>query len=154
MTYFVGIDPGLVSGAWAVIKHNGAFVACGDIPHDNGRVQPRLLKKALQESIPAGESAEIVIEQVHSMPNQGVASTFAFGQACGVIYAVTSLMLVPCHFITPQHWKSHFDLIKQPKSASLELARSIWEQAPLKLMKHHGRAEALLMAEYGRQSFQ
>jgi hypothetical protein len=37
------------------------------------------------------------MEQVHSMPNQGVSSTFSFGRAVGVISAVCQLTRYPVH---------------------------------------------------------
>ena len=36
------------------------------------------------------------------------------------------------------------------KGASLVTARTLYPSAPLKLAKHHNRAEALLIAHYGR----
>lgn len=152
---YIGIDPGLLSGAWGAIDHHGGFVGCGDIPHENGRVQPRLLKIALQAVISKGsDGCEIVIEQVGCMPGQGIASTSKFMRATGCIEAVASLLLYPVHFVTPQVWKKHHALIKAPKAASLAMARAYWPSAPLKLAKHHGRAEALLMAHYGLDKLQ
>ena len=152
---YIGLDPGLISGAWAAIDHNGDYVGCGDIPNDDGRVQPRLLKIALQEAIAKGrDGCEIIIEQVGCMPGQGIASTSKFMRATGCIEAVASLLLYPVHMVTPQCWKKHIGLIKAPKSASLDTARSKWPTAPLKLAKHHGRAEALLMALYGMETLQ
>jgi crossover junction endodeoxyribonuclease RuvC len=43
-------------------------------------------------------------------------------------------------------WKKHHGLIGTEKAASLELARSLWPEAPLKLKKDHNKADALLMA--------
>lgn len=155
MTTYIGLDPGLLSGAWAAINHNGDFVACGDIPHADGRVQPRALKMALQDAIRGDkDGCEIIIEQVGGMPGQGIASTSKFMRATGCIEAVASLMLYPVHFVTPQCWKKHHSLIKAPKAASLAMARAMWPAAPLKLAKHHGRAEALLMAFYGLETLQ
>ena len=148
---YLGIDPGLLSGAWGAVDHNGAFIGCGDIPHSNGRVQPRMLKIALQEAIAKGrDGCEIIIEQVGCMPGQGITSTSKFMRATGCIEAVASLLLYPVTFVTPQCWKKHYSLIKAPKAASLAMARATWPTAPLNLAKHHGRAEALLMAAYGR----
>ena len=150
---YVGIDPGLLSGAWAAVDHHGQFVGCGDIAHDAGRIHPRLLKDALQGAI-GDDGCEIVIEQVGCMPGQGIASTSKFMRATGAIEAVASLLLYPVHLVTPQVWKKHYGLIKAPKAASLAMARAFWPTAPLKLVKHHGRAEALLMAHYGLETLQ
>jgi hypothetical protein len=83
------------------------------------------------------------MEQVHSMPNQGVSSTFAFGRAVGVISAVCELTRYPVHLVTPQKWKKHFHL-SSDKNESLDMARYLWPEAKLKLKKDINKAEALL----------
>jgi len=149
VTLYIGIDPGLVSGAWAAIDHNGAFVACGDIYNNGERILPRMLKIALQEVIRNNcNDAEFVIESVFVRPGQGMSSTGKFMRACGAIETVVDLLLYPYELVTPQKWKKHHGLIGTEKKASLALARTKWPTAPLKLVKHHGRADALLMAEW------
>lgn len=154
MTTYLAIDPGLRSGAWAAIDHNGTFLACGDVPSLGDRVQPRLLIQALREAIPPGDVAEIMIEQVGVMPKQGITSTGHFMRATGCIEAVASLMMCPVHFVTPQKWKKHHGLIGTTKADSLAMARAKWPEAPLRLAKHHGRGDALLMALYGMETLQ
>lgn len=147
--YFLGLDPGLTSGAWGCIDHHGAFVAAGDIEHDETRILPLKLKEALQGVIPVWQDALIVIEQVGCMPNQGISSTSKFMRAAGTIEAVAALMHHPVVFVTPQIWKKSFDLIKKDKKKSLYLARDQWPTAPLKKVKDHNKAEALLLAWWG-----
>jgi len=151
--YFLGIDPGFTSGAWGCINHNGEYVACGDIEHDEHRVLPLLLRSALRGAIPLTEDAMIVIEVVGCMPGQGISSTSKFMRSAGVIEAVAALMMYPVMFVTPQKWKKHFGLIKRAKVESLQLAQAYWEDAPLTKIKHHNRAEALLLARYGLENF-
>ncbi len=151
---YIGIDPGK-TGAWAAINHNNDFVKCGDMPlHENGRINARQLRIDMQDAIPRTDGAEIIIELVAARPGQGVTSMFSFGHSAGVIEAVASMMLYPVHFVTPQRWKKHCELIGAKKSASLDMARDIWPTAPLKLAKHHGRADALLLALYGFETLQ
>jgi hypothetical protein len=83
------------------------------------------------------------------MPNQGVASTFQFGRAVGVITAVCELSRYPLHLVRPQAWKKHYHL-SSDKGEALDMARMLWPEAKLTLKKHIGRAEALLIAEYWR----
>lgn len=149
MTIYIGIDPGLVSGAYAAIDHCGGFISCGDIANNGERILPRMLKIALQEIIRNNESdAEFVIESVFVRPGQGMTSTGKFMRACGAIETVVDLLLYPHELVTPQAWKKHHGLIGTDKKASLALARTMWPTAPLKLAKHHGRADALLMAAW------
>jgi len=151
VTIYIGCDPGLNTGAIGAIDHNGEYIHCFDIESNGERVLPRVLKIALQEIIRNhGNDAEFVIESVFVRPGQGMSSTGKFMRATGCIETVVDLLLYPYEFVTPQKWKKHHGLIGTDKKASLELARSKWPTAPLKLVKHHGRAEALLMADWLR----
>ena len=149
MRLFVGIDPGAISGAWGVIDHHGQYKASGFIPNDAGRVQARQLNADLLQAINF-EDVSFVLEDVHAMPKQGVSSTFTFGRAVGVIEAVVQMQHQPWFIVRPQRWKADMG-VTSDKETSLELARSIWPDAPLKRKKDHGVAEALLMAEWLRR---
>lgn len=149
MRVIVGIDPGAVSGAWGMINHHGEYHASGFIPHDAGRVKARQFNDDLLKAINF-EDSMFVIEDVHAMPKQGVSSTFMFGRAVGVIEAVVQLHFQPWFIVRPQRWKADMG-VTADKETSLELARSMWPEAPLKRKKDHGVAEALLMAEWLRR---
>ena len=148
---FIGIDPGLRSGAFASIDHQGSWRSCGDIATIGDRIDAIKLREDLRLAVPPGEAAHIVIEDVWVMPKQGSVSSAGFMRAAGAIEAVASLTRWPVTLVRPQVWKKHFSLIKEPKSSSLAMARSRWASADLRLSKHHGRAEALLMALWGRE---
>ena len=137
---FYGIDPGSSSGAWGAVDDAGAFVGCGDLPVRDGRI----LALELRDILVAPE--HIAVEEVGVRPGQGIASSGKFMRAAGAIEAVAALTGAQVMLVRPQAWKKHHDLIGTEKVASLELARALWPEAPLKLMKHHGRADALLMA--------
>ncbi len=146
MTVFIGVDPGAVSGAYAAIDHNGEYIACGDIPSVDGRVNASQLRYVLKSCVSSFDTALIVVESVHSMPKQGIASTAKFMRAVGAIEATAELTHYPLVLVTPQAWKKHHGLIGTEKVASLDLARSMFPEAPLTRQKDHGRADALLMA--------
>jgi crossover junction endodeoxyribonuclease RuvC len=57
-------------------------------------------------------------------------------------------MHVPLEFVTPAVWKRSYGLSRD-KHASLFKARLMFPAADLHLAKHDGRAEALLIAQYG-----
>lgn len=85
------------------------------------------------------------------MPGQGVSSTFKFGRAVGAIDAIADMMFGFWHIVSPQRWKKAMG-VNQDKLKSLTVARELWPNAPLSRMKDHGRAEALLIAEYLRRT--
>jgi len=143
---YIGLDPGSASGAWGIINHDEDFIACGDILSIDGRVDAIWLYEKIMSWVNVYDTAMIAVESVHSMPKQGIASTAKFMRAAGVIEAVAALTRYPYTLVTPQAWKKYHGLIGSAKSASLETARLHWEDADLRLVKHHGRADALLMA--------
>lgn len=151
---YIGIDPGAISGAYAAINHNGDFIGCGDIPSVDGRIVARELRYCLKSCVSSFDSGMIAVESVHSMPKQGIASTAKFMRAVGAIEATAELTHLPFVLVTPQAWKKHHGLIGTEKTASLELARSMFPEAPLTRQKDHGRADALLMAVWLKDTYE
>lgn len=147
---YLGIDTGVANGALGAITHNGEYVDSFMIDHKDKHILALVFKSRILSIVDPRDGAEICMEQVHSMPNQGVSSTFAFGRAVGVISAVCELTNYPFHLVTPQRWKKHFGLTAD-KNEALDLARKLFPKASLKLKKDINRAEALLIAEYWRQ---
>jgi crossover junction endodeoxyribonuclease RuvC len=145
----IGIDPGL-SGAIAFLSGDGPFESVHDLPVvrdlslawiDGSQLQSIVLA-ALQ-----GRPARATIERVSSMPGQGIASSFLFGVGFGSVLSVLQAMRISIEFVTPGVWKRSYGLSKD-KHASLHKARLLYPAADLRLAKHDGRAEALLIARY------
>lgn len=151
MTYYLGVDPGSVNGALGAIDHHGNYLEAFNIEHKDKHILALVFKSRILSIVDPKEGAEIAMEQVHSMPNQGVSSTFSFGRAVGVISAVCELTRYPVHLVTPQKWKKHFHLTAD-KYEALDMARYLWPEAKLKLKKDINKAEALLIAEYLRHT--
>ena len=149
MTIFIGCDPGSISGAVGALHSNGDYLDSFMIEHQDKHILPMVFKNMILRLVDPKEGAEICCELVHSMPNQGVASTFQFGRAVGVITAVCELTRYPLHMVRPQVWKKHFHLTSD-KDEALDCARMLWPEAPLKRKKDINIAEALLIAEYWR----
>lgn len=149
MTIWLGVDPGVVSGAVGALDPNGDYLDSFNIEHQDKHVLPMVFKNMILRLVDPKEGAEICCELVHSMPGQGVSSTFAFGRAVGVITAVCTLTNYPLHMVSPQKWKKYFQLTSN-KDDALDMARMYWPDAPLKRKKDIGVAESLLIAEYWR----
>lgn len=151
MTIYLGVDPGSINGALGAVDSQGAFIEAFNIEHQDKHILALVFKSRILGLVDPKEGAEICMEQVHSMPNQGVSSTFSFGRAVGVISAVCELTRYPVHLVTPQKWKKHFHLTAD-KNESLDMARYLWPEAKLKYKKDGNKAEALLIAEYLRHT--
>ena len=140
----LGVDPGAVSGAYALVftfEDMRALETVDDIPVVDRQVNAAEWGRIVRNLKPS----VAVVEQVGSMPKQGVASTFKFGMGCGLIRGVLAGAGVPIISVTPAKWKKHFSLNSDgEKSRALAIRR--FPSASLARKKDHGRAEALLMA--------
>jgi len=92
----------------------------------------------------------MVVEDVHSMPKQGVSSTFKFGMGCGIIHGVAGALRLPLTLVTPNKWKAFHRLHGPNKEASRCLAIRKWPQhnRHLDRRKDSDRAEALLIGDW------
>lgn len=133
---FAGIDPGK-TGALAFIDGQGEFVGV----YDFGEALEPLRNE--RERLVC-----VYLEEVHSMPGQGVVSTFSFGENFGWWKGVLAGMSVPFKTIRPQEWQKGL-VPKRGKSTDkpgLAVARQLYPTAPLSRKKDHNRADALLIA--------
>lgn len=140
----MGVDPGL-SGAIAYYVPAQDRIFAEDMPVADGHVDAASLARSIRDFAP--EVA--LVEQVGSMPGQGVASTFKFGRSYGVVLGVITALGIPLHLVTPSKWKRHFRLSAN-KEQSRAYALRMWPtRADLfGMKKHDGRAEAALLALY------
>lgn len=145
------MDPGL-TGAVATLPnlYGSAFVS--DMPtidYGNGFVKRAFDAKTLAESL-RGVKGHAYVERVGPMPGQGTATMFSLGMTYWGIVSTLAALGIPVTLVSPQRWKSYFGLSSDKKDA-LTLARKLYPGVDLNLMKHHNRAEALLIATYGKE---
>jgi crossover junction endodeoxyribonuclease RuvC len=157
---YIGIDPGL-HGAVGVITEDGSaqvfdtptMVIAGKKDKNvyNEVAMAQLLTKIVVHYI---TNSLVVLENVHSMPRQGVASSFTFGMGLGIWKGIIATLGLPLEMPSPQRWKKEI-LTDQGKekdasrAKAIQLFPSIAEQ--FARVKDDGRAEAMLLAEYGRR---
>ncbi len=150
-----GIDPGK-SGALAIL-HADNSVQFFDVPRIKlrGKDKPawgdwcRSWSAALDF---AGVNM-IVIEEVSARPGQGVTSMFTFGRTLGFAHAIAVASGASVQTVTPAVWKAKFGLLNSSKGASRERCTALYPTtaAQLARVKDDGRAEATLLAHYGRK---
>jgi crossover junction endodeoxyribonuclease RuvC len=152
---FIGIDPGL-HGAIAVYDQGNATLEVHDMP-----IQPVYVGGKRRSQLDMAELASLLkqwpldvvatVERVHSMPAQGVASSFSFGMVYGAILQCLACGEVPTYLTTPQKWKGYFGLDSNKDSARGAAATLFSSHAKLfARKKDDGRAEAALLALYCR----
>lgn len=141
-TVFFGIDPG-AKGALAIIE--GRTVTT--VAYDNQAYIDALFKLK-------PESSFGVIEQVHSMPGQGVVSTFSFGENFGYIQGILDTYGLWYGQVTPHVWTKHYGLTSD-KKGHIEKAVEFYPNAnylatPRSRVKSDGIADAILLAHYAK----
>jgi crossover junction endodeoxyribonuclease RuvC len=150
MTVFIGVDPASATGAVGVLDSEGNFINCQMIEHSEKHIRAMVFKNALLKFAPAHEGGEIAIEMLYSRPGQSASAMWTFARAVGAITAICELTNLPMHFVRPQVWRQFYHL-PQGKHESLDVARMLWPEAPLKRKMDHNLADALLIGEYWRQ---
>lgn len=141
---YLGIDPG---------KH-GALAFLYDSGYTEIYPMDELMLVGLL-SVRRPEPIRCCLEKVHSMPRQGVASTFNFGVSYGYLKGVLDCCQISYQEVPPQTWKKEFGL-NTDKQKSIEVCKRLFPEANLKptersKVDNDGMAEALLMAEYARR---
>lgn len=143
----IAIDPG-IRGAAVALK-NGCFTDIIDLPTVGEGKHCMIDIQSFWCWVGNQKPKRIIMENVHSMPGQGVRSTFRFGVAFGILQATCAMWLgQDIELVEPQVWKSYFQLGKD-KEASRQLAIDLFpDEAYYKLTrkKDHQRAEAMLIA--------
>lgn len=143
----VGIDPGSVSGAYAVLETTTGAAIVGDLPTTNKNINSSELSRLLRGYNPD----TVILERVGAMPHQGVSSTFSFGRGVGRVEGVIGSCGICLEYVTPVVWKKHFRLPGGYKNKELSRVRAI-ELFPtvegLSRKMDSGRAEALLIAHW------
>lgn len=154
--YFMGVDPG-ATGAAAFINESGQYICVCDYPGSSAGLANDLIRH-IGGTGPRATEVFAVIEQVHSMPEQGVASSFKFGMNFGIWQGVLGSLKIPYELITPQRWRRILDSSVPHNPTKEDLRLYVIQRWPvaaddLKRKKDHNRAEAILIAEYARLKF-
>lgn len=160
----IGIDPGL-TGACAVMDHNGVR-AVFDLPTMpvpgagpkalvKNKIDGRALCQLLLKHCPAAEGKpRVFLEKVSTMggANNAVQTQGSLMRSLGAIETVVECLNYPMEQVAPQSWKKQFG-IGSDKTQGLETARRLHPEvlSELKRQKDHNRAEAVLLAHYGRK---
>ena len=152
MIRYCGIDVGN-NGAISLIV-NGVLERVEDMPIveiQRGKTLKRQVSaQALVGIIKDMKPTHAAVEKVGAMPNQGVSSMFAFGRSAGVIEGVLAALEVPVSYVQPAAWAKTMNK-GYGKDASRHRAMELHPDKPewFKLVKHDGRAEAVLIAMWG-----
>lgn len=145
----IGIDPGQ-SGGIAAIDGDASHAV--PMPLSGKDIDGHEIAKLLKNLTPS----VVILEKVHAMPKQGVSSTFKFGMGFGLVIGVCEALGIPYRLVTPQAWKKAVLAgTTKDKDAAIAFVRRAYPTIDLtpgrKRVPHDGIADAVCIAEYGRQ---
>lgn len=161
---YIGIDPGLY-GAVAALDADGRVLSLQDTPvlavkkgqktrHVYVESQMAALISALCQQHANYPTTCVALENVHAMPGQGVVSMFGLGVGLGIWRGIIAARRLRVTLVEPAVWKRAMGVAAgADKGASVVRALQLFPSAAGQLdrKKDHGRADALLLAEYLRQ---
>jgi hypothetical protein len=166
----VGIDPGL-TGAIVLIDsfENIQFWDTPVLAIETGKKVKNVINIAeAAEILFSIDPALVIIEKVQAMPGKpsaalaaqgekfqtmGATSAFNFGMGYGIWLGILGAYQFPYTQVHPATWKkATMEGMGKEKDASRLRAMQLYPGVTemLKLKKHHGRADALLLAHYGK----
>lgn len=155
---FIGVDPGS-KGAIAVIDENSDRAYFIDLEKDYRPYEWAMY--CLQDDSNSWRNTVVTVEDVCGRPGQSCSANTTFMKLAGMAELTGHILATEFSLVKPQVWKKHYGLIfpktvtkTEKKHHSVELARELFpDNVDSLLMSKDGRAEALLLAEYGRRKF-
>lgn len=160
----IGIDPGK-TGAVAIcgarlpafIQSNKTRIVI-DCPTVMAKVNnkskevqdPGLMAMILRPYV--GEDVHVYLEKVSAMKGQGVTSMFSFGTNYGTWLGIIAAFRFPYTLVTPQAWKKvMMSGMDRSDDSDRQRALQLFPEmsGELSRKKDDGRADALLICEYG-----
>lgn len=157
----VGIDPGL-DGALALYEPGADTLRIVDMPtleitKSSGgkrRVVDSYAIANLFDEV-ASERLIVFIEQSWPRPTDGAIAGFGFGMNYGILIGACAAHFLRIETVSPQRWKRSLNVVGDKDDARARASVLMPNHSthwPLK--KHHGRAEAALIALYGARNLQ
>jgi crossover junction endodeoxyribonuclease RuvC len=153
----LGIDPGL-TGAIALldlsVSRGEITLRIEDMPilktGSRGRSRNQVVEQGLANLVRDMKPEQAFLEQVHSMPRQGVASTFTFGLSYGIVRGVLAGLNIPITLLTPQKWGALVQLPRGDDASRVRASQLFPAEAGRFVAKSaHGRSDAALIALAG-----
>lgn len=142
---YLGIDPGQSGGigCWVDKKTISAYSFKDLTIRD-------IFESFLAMKNIAGDTGLFaMIENVHSMPMQGVASSFKFGRNFGRLEGLLTGSNIPFDYVSPQKWQKELGCLSHgDKNITKSKAQRLFPH--LKIT--HAVADALLIMEYCRRN--
>lgn len=144
--YYLGIDPGASGGA-ALVSDSGELVYL----YPWKKLTPTEMAELIRSRTHIGH-IKAAIEKVHSMPKQGVASTFAFGTNFGWWQGLLCGLEIPLvEMPSPQRWQKDMGCLSGgDKNVTKAKSHAVFPHRVKDLT--HATADAALIALWLQQT--
>ena len=139
---FIGIDPGVSGGIAILTGRKSELYKCPATVRDMADILEPYRNK---------QDVSVGLERVHSMPGQGVASTFKFGMNYGQWLGILASMSIPYKLIQPYTWMKYYSYPKDRKDRKNYFKNVAQQRVPL-LKVTLAHADAILIAYYTRNT--
>ena len=155
----IGIDPGMSGGI--SIMHDLQIICVAPMPVAGRELDLSRLTFMIKTALEIYTTDKVVayIEDVHSHPKQGVASTFKFGYVTGAVHGVLAALGVPRYTVRPMAWKKMIlSGTKRDKQAAVDYITKAFPNVsllatPRSTKPHDGMADAICISEYGYRTY-
>ena len=139
---YLAIDPGVIGGVALLDRNILSAYKCTPTVKE----MYRLLKTITSKNTIA------IIEKVHSFPNQGVASTFKFGNNFGQWQGILASMDIPYIEVSPQKWMKMFQPLPKDKGDRKRRLKEIAMEYHPEIKVTLDTADAIVMAYYLKET--
>lgn len=157
MRKILGVDPGRAGGL-SIIDEQLNLIACYAMPvfkADDGKA--KVCARSINEILSQYEIDLAVVEKVGARPGQGVTSMFSFGDAFGVVRAISEINSARIIYPRPQEWRGYQSLSGLSKEQIAEVAFNIFGADQIYGRKNKagnrsvkdGISDSLMIAKYG-----
>ena len=153
---FIGVDPGASGGLAYILRDEKGIKLVGTekCPKTAGKLYEMVFK--IKESIfsfndkrlPCPYTIMCMMEKVHSMPGQGVKSTFSFGKNLGWWESALEANRIPYGLVHPRVWQKHFNIKTDNKKDRKKLLRERAEELYPEIKMTYYVSDALLIMDY------
>lgn len=144
----IGVDPGGSSGAIVIIQ-DGILRILGMNGKTEYEIKEFIYGAILRKQM--GSRILGAIERVNAMPDQGVVSSFKFGQNYGFVRGCLVSHDIPFLDVPPKEWQKLYSMTKKKeepkkewKTRLLNVAKNLYPKADIPLYA----ADAVLISHY------
>ena len=157
----VGVDNGL-SGGITTLKDDGALDCTWTMPVIKSQNKTEydvpiitfIFKSLKKQCEDRNEQLNIILEQAHPRPVQGVRAAFSTGFGYGMMQGIFSSLKISYEIISPQEWMKELKINSRDEKGSIKwcvrkFPNHLWKKTEACKKYHDGLTDSYGLAYYG-----